>query len=445
MTLSRHSNCFVSHRKFLIVSLSIFLVLVLCCSNTNLFHVGKQQRAGGIIQRRPRTAGEFLRRQFGEPHSVVNGELVYSVGGVVVRCSDKVLEDPKLKLGSRVFERLVQGWRDLFSPIQRNKANVAPRSRVTQNLKVRRDIRTLSKEERNELRDAFLKLKNEGNPLTGVTYDTFNRLHDADDMMLYGHMAPSFLPWHRYFVYLMELELQNLTGNPNLTIPYWDFIEDSGLTSVFRADFMGGNGIGNSSTAAAKIAEAHGVADINSPVLDGPFAFHKGRWNCSEGPLVPFLRRDFGYTEFSPTLPDKSQLAQCMNLRIYDIFPFDSHSDKNISFRACVEGWASAYGEPDFLHNRVHAYIGGNMREIRSSSTDPVFYLVHANVDRIFASWQRIYGIDQYEPKYRIDRGYMALDEYLRLLSPPRTVRQLLNYEDLGYTYDRFIELDDLK
>ncbi|GJD11777.1 Tyrosinase [Galdieria sulphuraria] len=443
MIPSRHSNFVVSRRKFGIVFLSTFLLLVLCCFYTDdLFQVNKQQRTGGVFLRRPRTAGEFLRRQFGEPHSVVNEELVYSVGGVIVRCSDKVLEESNLKLGSRVLERLARGWRGLLVPSKPNEIVTAPLSRATQNLKVRRDIRTLSKEEKKELRDAFLKLKNEGNPLTGVTYDTFNRLHDADDMMLYGHMAPSFLPWHRYFVYLMEVQLQNLTGNPNLTIPYWDFIEDSGLTSVFRPDFLGGNGIGNSSTPAAKVAEAHGVADINSPVLDGPFAYHKGQWNCSEGPLVPFLRRDFGYTEFSPSLPDKSQLRQCMNLKIYDVFPFDSHSDKNISFRACVEGWASAYGEPDFLHNRVHAYIGGNMREIRSSSTDPVFYLVHANVDRIFASWQRINGIDQYEPKYRIDRGYMALDEYLRLLSPPRTIRQLLNYEDLGYTYDRFIDLE---
>jgi tyrosinase len=438
------SRSFVLSRHKSILTLSfLFFVFLLCCYSADFFQTNNEKTAQRTLVRKPRTAGEFLRRQFGEPHNIVNGELVYSVGGVIVRCSDKVLEESSL-LGSNFLGKLGQKWRRRSSSTAPEGVDFAPVSRATQNLKVRRDIRTLTKAERNELRDAFLKLKNEGNPFTGVTYDTFNRLHDADDMMLYGHMAPSFLPWHRYFVYLMELQLQNLTGNPNLTIPYWDFIEDSGLTSVFRADFMGGNGIGNSSTIAARIAEAHGVADVNSPVLDGPFAYHKGKWNCSEGPLVPFLRRDFGFVEFSPTLPDRSQLAQCMHLNIYDIFPFDAHSDKNISFRACVEGWASVYGEQDFLHNRVHAYIGGNMREIRSSSTDPVFYLVHANVDRIFASWQRIYGMDKYEPTYRIDRGYMALDEYLRLLSPPRTVRQLLNYEDLGYTYDRFIELEDL-
>lgn len=443
MTPTRLGNAVSRGRRFFVLVTCVFLFLILCYYHTNYFQAGRERETvkSSVVVRRPRTAGEFLRRQFGEPHRVVNGEWIYSVGGVIVRCSDKVLEAPQAHSSFGLWNKVSQLWRSQ----QVSPQSVQFPSRATSSLKVRRDIRTLSREERMELRDAFIKLKNEGNSQTGVTYDTFNRLHDADDMMLYGHMAPSFLPWHRYFVYLMELELQNLTGNPNLTIPYWDFIEDSGLTSVFRADFMGGNGIGNSSTPAAKIAEAHGIADINSPVLDGPFAYHKGQWNCSEGPLVPFLRRDFGYTEFSPTLPDKSQLAQCMKLRIYDIFPFDSHSDKNISFRACVEGWATAYGEPDFLHNRVHAYIGGNMREIRSSSTDPVFYLVHANVDRIFASWQRIYGMDQYEPKYPIDRGYMALDEYLRLLSPPRSIRQLLNYENLGYTYDRFIELDDLR
>eukprot|EP00871_Galdieria_phlegrea_P001598 jgi/Galph1/2439/GphlegSOOS_G1085.1 len=436
-----------SKRQFVFYVLMSFMA-VIC-----LFHILHRDRQDAraatnkpsSVIRRPKSAAEFLRRQFGEPQRVVNDELIYSVGGIIFRASNKILESEETLWSFQSFRELIQDWGIKLKLRRISGKSVQPISRGSEPLKVRRDVRSLSKAERDELRQAFIKLKNEGNPLTGVTYDTFNRLHDADDMMLYGHMAPSFLPWHRYFVYLMERELQSISGNPNLTIPYWDFIEDSGLTSVFRADFMGGNGIGNSSTPAAKVAEAHGIADINSPVLDGPFAFHKGQWNCSEGPLVPYLRRDFGYTEFSPTLPDKSQLRQCMNLKVYDIFPFDSHSDKNISFRACVEGWASAYGEPDFLHNRVHAYIGGNMREIRSSSTDPVFYLVHANVDRIFTSWQRINGIDKYEPTYRIDRGYMALDEYLRLLSPPKTIRQLLNYEELGYTYDRFIEMEDFE
>jgi hypothetical protein len=39
-------------------------------------------------------------------------------------------------------------------------------------------------------------------------------------------------------------------------------------------------------------------------------------------------------------------------------------------------------------HNAVHRAVGGNMAQSNSPS-DPVFYLHHANIDRIWAEWQQ--------------------------------------------------------
>ena len=40
------------------------------------------------------------------------------------------------------------------------------------------------------------------------------------------------------------------------------------------------------------------------------------------------------------------------------------------------------------MHNFAHMWVGGSMMP-STSPNDPVFFLHHANVDRIWANWQR--------------------------------------------------------
>jgi Common central domain of tyrosinase len=49
------------------------------------------------------------------------------------------------------------------------------------------------------------------------------------------------------------------------------------------------------------------------------------------------------------------------------------------------------------LHNRVHVWVGGDM-EPPTSPNDPVFYLNHCNVDRVWASWQQHHPSAGYLP-----------------------------------------------
>lgn len=40
------------------------------------------------------------------------------------------------------------------------------------------------------------------------------------------------------------------------------------------------------------------------------------------------------------------------------------------------------------IHNTIHGYVGGNMGQVPLAAFDPVFWLHHANVDRILVLWQ---------------------------------------------------------
>ena len=49
------------------------------------------------------------------------------------------------------------------------------------------------------------------------------------------------------------------------------------------------------------------------------------------------------------------------------------------------------------LHNRVHIWVGGDMGP-GTSPNDPVFYLHHCNVDRLWALWQHAHPASGYLP-----------------------------------------------
>ncbi|KAL8730770.1 MAG: hypothetical protein Q9166_003840 [cf. Caloplaca sp. 2 TL-2023] len=51
------------------------------------------------------------------------------------------------------------------------------------------------------------------------------------------------------------------------------------------------------------------------------------------------------------------------------------------------------YNSIENMHNGIHMFVGngGHMSNIPYSSFDPIFWLHHANVDRLFALWQAVY------------------------------------------------------
>ena len=95
---------------------------------------------------------------------------------------------------------------------------------------------------------------------------------------------------------------------------------------------------------------------------------------------------------------------------------------------------------PPSLHNRVHVFVGGDMSP-STSPNDPVFYLNHCNVDRIWEAWMqappaghgRVYAPPQSAPSSL--RGHRLNDTLNSLLSATTTPARMLNVTKL-YTYD---------
>ncbi len=242
-----------------------------------------------------------------------------------------------------------------------------------------------------------------------------------------AHRGPSFLPWHREYLRRLELELQKEV--PGVAIPYWDWAEDSSLPDpstapVWGEDLMGGNGDSGN----------------DNFVGTGPFAYDPSNPNSwiiidEDGNPAEGLKRDFG-SEVS-ALPPQGDVDNALNETPYDNPPWNRSS--NPSFRNKLEGWPGAWDNPpaegSALHNHVHRWVGGSMLP-GTSPNDPVFFLHHCYVDKLWADWQALHPNEEYLPESGGPVGHNKNDLMFPWESEGATVNSVLNHRDLGSLYD---------
>ena len=90
----------------------------------------------------------------------------------------------------------------------------------------RRSWRSLSCQERIEFLDAVQTLKDRG------MYDEFVYIHwDSGD---WSHFVPEFLPWHRWYLWVFERELQRASGTC-MTVPFWDWERGDSLPIMLQS------------------------------------------------------------------------------------------------------------------------------------------------------------------------------------------------------------------
>jgi hypothetical protein len=110
------------------------------------------------------------------------------------------------------------------------------------------------------------------------------------------------------------------------------------------------------------------------------------------------------------------------------------------SFRNFLEGWTGTT-EP-LMHNRVHVWVGGSMAP-GTSPNDPVFFLHHCNIDRLWALWQFRHPGQHYPLVVPRNVGvgnrpHGLMDEMPPWDTGPLRARPIdvLNHQAMGYSYD---------
>lgn len=296
--------------------------------------------------------------------------------------------------------------------------------------RLRENILTMSLGAVSAVTAAFNSLKLNG------SYDGFVRRH-MDAMMVptppgsqsnAAHRGPIFLPWHR--AALWELETLLIQADPSIAgLPYWRWEVEGALNAgrpqnsrFWTADYVGTDG-----------DSAQGNRVLNGPFKDWQATIYdngsRSYTTRSTAGLVRRLGRD---PSGSPNLPDQAQVTDALSYTKYDVSPYQYDTN---GFRGRIEGWA---GGPR-MHNLVHRWVGGDMLS-GTSPNDPVFWLHHCNVDRLWWSWQtRSTPLRPYAPISPDGPiGQRSGDQLTGLLGTSWTaaaVQDIRNAATLGYSF----------
>lgn len=227
---------------------------------------------------------------------------------------------------------------------------------------VRRNIAHLSAAERQAYVDAVLQADLHAFA-DGVSYwDKQDQIHQST----HNHGDNSFIPWHRELVNRYEALLRQ--SNPDVALHYWDWTEDPRAAS----DGQGG------------------TVDLTDPSLFGSFAgmLNGALASLHNGGTLAGSREDTGDPADPPQSVQRSAAGGnpgiASDQTIITASNGTAQAQQWTAFRLALEG----------AHNSVHGYIGGDIGAQHQAFEDPFVFLLHANVDRLFAMWQTVPGQD---------------------------------------------------
>ena len=216
----------------------------------------------------------------------------------------------------------------------------------------RQEWRDLTQQQKDTFLSALQCMYNNGQ------YQRFTEMHRAQNMP--WHQGSYFLPAHRAMLHAFEAELRRC--NPAVVLPYWDSTLDSQWPS--RSPIWN---------------------DLGRPVRDqcmttGPFV----NWLSARNSCII---RGFSVGDATNALVSPQVLGETVrNTNNYADFEF-----------------AIEFG----MHAYVHLVVGGSNGEltfVEISAADPIFYLHHAFVDKVWADWQnfdRANRLNQFNGNHR--------------------------------------------
>ncbi|KAJ1671667.1 hypothetical protein GGF44_001021 [Coemansia sp. RSA 1694] len=259
---------------------------------------------------------------------------------------------------------------------------------VCKQIDVRKEVRSLTAAEWQAYANAVAAAYND------KWIDWFGFYHNKVADMVHG--SSQFLVFHRHFINSYEGILQRY--NPAVTVPYWNMMVDfqnPANSPVLGSKYLGGNGAGAQGCVTSGISSAWKFVYPNSHCLSR--SYNNGTtinsWYSPEY-VTSVMQRSKTYAEF----------------------------------RAGIE---------NSVHGAVHLGLNGEMSTMHSPM-DPVFFLHHVNIDRLYSQWQavkpstRTYmydGVDSQNAPVTVN------DPIVGTSTPVYSVMRL-GYGNMCYTYD---------
>lgn len=225
----------------------------------------------------------------------------------------------------------------------------------------------------------------EATPLSALAGETWNTCQSHS-----GQNASHFLPWHRMFVFFLEDIVRVVTDRPDFTLPYWNY------TSYDLAQ--------------------RGVVPQ--------------QFRLPYDPIFASLYRADRTTLAKTGQPiHKNQVGDAMDIST-------AMARSNYNTVGSVQGFCRAIDSG--IHGRIHVLVGTskNMGAVPYAARDPLFWVHHSNIDRLWASWNRN-GAPNPTTGTWLNKEFVFADALGQRVSCK--LKDFFSTDVLGYTYDKFV------
>jgi hypothetical protein len=202
-----------------------------------------------------------------------------------------------------------------------------------------------------------------------------------------------FLPWHRGYLHFFEEIVRTLSGYADFALPYWDWSTSFQLPSLFW-------GAGN---------------PLDNPARPG--------------------EPDSGRQVVQSSQISARDQARFVNSTVISTLLNQPDFETFAGLRVNAPGQMAGAGELEQTpHNFIHRWVGGDM-VTGESPFDPIFWLHHCNVDRLWTEWVRKHpnGMPENDTAWT----GTAFTDFCDGMGNPTTIKvaQTLKTTDLGYEY----------
>jgi tyrosinase len=215
-------------------------------------------------------------------------------------------------------------------------------------IRVRTNANKLTPAERDRFLNAMGALK------AGSNFKKIEQMHNSKVQGLI-HGGPSFLAWHR--AYLLDLERELQAVDPTVCLHYWNFEEESWNDSGDKVALFTENFIG-------RVEKVSGTWEVS-------FA--------SSNPLSS-AKHDWGSISRMPSWDPSHTKKGGVNIPPGWSGPLNSEAVVIASRNQHI-----IEGDP---HNPAHAKMMGDLGGVNTAPKDPLFFMLHSNVDRLWGEWQ---------------------------------------------------------
>ncbi|GAB1607025.1 hemocyanin G-type, units Oda to Odg-like [Argonauta hians] len=280
---------------------------------------------------------------------------------------------------------------------------------ITQGNYVRKNVDSLNEEELVNLQLALYAMQHDSGP-TG--YQAISAYHgepadckapDGSTVVCCLHGMPTFPLWHR--LYLVQFEQAMAKHGSTHGIPYWDWTQPLSHLPVL----------------------------VQHPLFIDPSG-KKPKKNVFYSGAIEFKNK--------------------VTARAVDNTLFDATQGK---VNSLLENMLMAFEQEEYCrfevqfevaHNPIHFLVGGrypySMSSLEYTSYDPLFFLHHSNVERLFTIWQELQKHRGHDSKINcgLNQLHTPMEPFGRESNPIELTRNnakaenIFSYDHLGYSYD---------